>query len=504
MPDTLIEPPPILRVHEIVAQWAARQPAAIALSDASTERSYAELEARIVATSAWLGALGLQRGQRVMVIGENSVALATLLLGINRAGLVAVMENARRAPGETDLVLSYCQPSAVFCVLDHSTGAAAHAERLGASIVEDAPAGRIAVRMEPAAQHAPADADAEEMRDVAAIIYTTGTTGKPKGVMIPFRAFGFIADQMRSLRFVTPDDRIYGVLPITHAMGLASVLYGGLISGAHVHLVPRFQSAECAKKIIEDRFTMIQGAPAMFAKIVDHCRTHGVERIENMRFTASGGAPIDPTIKRECEALFGVPLHNGYGLTEAPSCCWTRFEDDNADDTVGRALPDVEIRLEAPNSEGIGELWVRGPHVMAGYFQDPERTAQVLTHDRWFNTQDLARVGNDGRVHIVGRTRDLIIRSGFNVYPLEIEHALSMHPDVVHCAVLGRPVKGNEEIVAFVELTRNAQATPNDLLGWLTERLSPYKRPSQIVVMDDMPVAANGKVLKTELTVPAI
>jgi long-chain acyl-CoA synthetase len=162
------------------------------------------------------------------------------------------------------------------------------------------------------------------------------------------------------------------------------------------------------------------------------------------------------------------------------------------------------LRIAATGDDAIGELWVRGPNVMNGYFRDAERTAHVLDRDGWFNTQDLARMTGDGRVHIVGRTRDIIIRSGFNVYPLEIELALATHADVLHCAVLGRSVRGNEEIIAFVELTQNARATPDALHAWLATRLSPYKRPARIIVMAALPVAANGKVLKSSLVLPAV
>ncbi|MFL9903164.1 class I adenylate-forming enzyme family protein [Paraburkholderia fungorum] len=494
-----------LPTYEIVARWAALIPGALALSDSGTSLNYSQLGACIDATAGWLRTLGVQAGDRVMLVAENSVALATLILGAHRAGVTVVLENARRTPAETDTIHAHCAARAVLFVLDQSPDAAAHAKRLGASEAIDAPAGRIAVRLEATA---PGEAPDEVSREKAAhaspaaIIYTTGTTGKPKGVMLSSRALGFIGQQMRALRHVTPRDTVYGVLPITHVMGLASVLFGTLASGAHLHLVSRFSATECVACIDRLHVSMLQGAPAMFARLIDHCQANGITRIGGVRFIGSGGAPIDPTVKQDAQQLFGTPLHNGYGLTEAASTCWTRFEDDNSDDTVGRPLPGVELRIAAPAGSEIGELWVRGPHVMNGYFRDSLRTSEVLTDDDWFNTQDLARQSADGRIYIVGRTRDIIIRSGFNVYPLEIELALATHPDVLHCAVLGRPVKGNEEIVAFVELTQNACVKPETLLAWLSERLSPYKRPAQIVVMATLPVAANGKVLKSALVVP--
>lgn len=495
----VVAPPGDVPVHEAVMHWAAYCPAAPALSDAGMAVDYGELASRVRATAEWLRTLGIARGERILIVAENSVAFATLVLGAHRAGIATVLENARRAPAETDAIHAHCAPRYTLFVLDGSGDATVHAARVGAQIRDDSPAGRVAVLAGIVDTRAPHDGGVPP----AAIIYTTGTTGQPKGVMLPERALRFIASQMRALRRVTPHDCVYAVLPATHVMGLASVLLGGLASGAHVHLVARFSPHECIDALARHRVTMLQGAPAMFAKLVDYCRAQRIAQVPGVRFIGSGGAPIDPGVKRDAEHLFGVPLHNGYGLTEAASTCWTRVDEDNTDDTVGRALPGVELRIAAtPPDTDVGELWVRGPNVMSGYFRDPQRTADVLGADGWFNTQDLARLGADGRVYIVGRTKDMIIRSGFNVYPLEIELTLSTHPDVLHCAVLGRAVKGNEEIVAFVELAQGARASTDELAAFLAQRLSPYKRPAQIVVMASLPVAANGKVLKSALVVP--
>jgi len=485
-----------------VEKWAGETPAAAALSDAAGKLTYAELAHRIEQVCVWLRSLGLSPGDRILVVAENSVSLALLILAADRAGITAVLENARRAGAEIGAIREHCDARLTIFVFSNSSDARAHAERDAVSALVVEPLGEVAVRHE--RQEQAATAARGEGERPAVIIYTTGTTGTPKGVMLPPRVFEFISSQMRALRYVTPQDIVYGVLPITHVMGLASVLSGALVSGAHLHLVPRFSAADCVDFVRERGVTMLQGAPAMFAKIIDHCRAKGIARLQGVRFIGSGGAPIDPVVKHEAEQLFGVPLHNGYGLTEAASTCWTRFEDDNGDDTVGRPLPQVEIRVERKTpADDVGELWVRGPHVMTGYFRDPMRTVEVLTPDGWFNTQDLARIGGDGRVYIVGRTKDIIIRSGFNVYPLEVELTLCKHPDVLHCAVLGRKVKGNEEIVAYVELAQGAAATPGDLSAFLAERLSPYKRPNEIVLMDALPVAANGKVLKSALSAAA-
>jgi acyl-CoA synthetase (AMP-forming)/AMP-acid ligase II len=287
-------------------------------------------------------------------------------------------------------------------------------------------------------------------------------------------------------------------------MGMASVLLGGLHAGAHLNLRARFSAERCLSDIQSLEITVLQGATAMFAKLVEEAGHHGETPLTKLRFIGAGGAPIDPTVKSRTEALFGIPLQNGYGLTEAASTCWTRFGEENPDDSIGRPLPGVELKLlddqGAPVVPGeAGELWVRGPHVMKGYFRSAELTSKLLTPDGWFNTQDLARIAADGRVFVVGRKKDVIIRSGFKVNPLEVESILNRHPAIAHSAVIGRSVEGNEEVVAFVELVQSVKDLPSDFEAYLRQSLSPYKHPSEILVLPSLPLAPNGKVLKTKL-----
>jgi long-chain acyl-CoA synthetase len=186
-------------------------------------------------------------------------------------------------------------------------------------------------------------------------------------------------------------------------------------------------------------------------------------------------------------------------MSEAsPSICQTRMELPRSDCAVGPAIPDIEIRLHGAerSADGVGELWVRGPNVMKGYYRAPELTAQAITADGWLRTGDLARREADGAIAIVGRGKELIIRSGFNVYPTEVEQVLNAYPGVVQSAVVGREIDGDEEVVAFVETSQRATLDIPALQAWLKARLSPYKMPSEIVVLDQLPAAATGKVLK--------
>jgi long-chain acyl-CoA synthetase len=189
-------------------------------------------------------------------------------------------------------------------------------------------------------------------------------------------------------------------------------------------------------------------------------------------------------------------------MTEAsPSICQTRLDAPRKDCSVGPVIPGIEVRLNGAEDDpaGVGEIWVRGPNVMKGYYRAPELTSETVTPDGWLKTGDLARIALDGAVFIVGRSKELIIRSGFNVYPIEVEQVINTYPNVVQSAVVGWEVAGNEEVVAFIEASQGTTIQQSDLYSYLKSRLSPYKIPSEIVVMDHLPAAATGKILKKEL-----
>jgi acyl-CoA synthetase (AMP-forming)/AMP-acid ligase II len=246
-------------------------------------------------------------------------------------------------------------------------------------------------------------------------------------------------------------------------------------------------------------------------KLLDHLRATGQPVVApRLRFIYAGGSPLDPTLKADVERQFGLTLHNGYGLTEAsPTVAQTRLEAPRTDCSVGTVLPGVDIRIVDAQGHDVpagapGELWVRGPNVMRGYFKNAELTAQTIDADGWLNTGDMARQEADGALFIVGRTKELIIRSGFNVHPAEVEGVLNAHPAVIHSAVVGRPAAGNEEVVAFVELVPGGTASVDELARFAAQHLAPYKRPAEIVILPLLPVSATGKILKHQLRQQAL
>jgi long-chain acyl-CoA synthetase len=492
------------RISAIPRRWAEQSPHAPALHDGQRHWSYSELASAVDDTAVLLRALKLRPSDRLAVVGENCVAQVVLTLAAAAIDAWVVHINSRLSAREVDQILEHSGARRTIYTSSISAEAAAHGQRHGASAA-DSPYGVWMVgtlnldgRRE--------ETHASSAEQVAALIYTTGTTGNPKGVMLTHRNLLFIAAVSSTLRGLTPDDRAWGVLPITHVYGLASVMLGTLYAGACLHLCPRFTPDALLKAIRDDHLTILQGVPAMYARLLETLGDAATPLPSKLRFIYAGGSPLSPSLKAEAEKLFGLPLHNGYGLTEtSPTVSQTRLDQPRSDTSVGQVIPGVEVRVVAEDGNDAaaganGELWVRGPNVMHGYYHEPELTADAMRPGGWLNTGDVARRDDDDALFIVGRTRELIIRSGFNVYPLEVEMILNAHPAVTQSAVVGRgAADGNEEVVAFVELDPRHQVSAEELLQYMAGQLSPYKCPSEVIIMNSLPAAATGKILKGQL-----
>jgi long-chain acyl-CoA synthetase len=493
------------RVEQLPARWVALRGGTLALSDARGEWTWRELEHGRKQLAELLLTLGVRAGDRVMVVAENCCALVAVLFAVTSVGAWVVNVNARMSPREVDSIRAHCMPRRVLYLGDDSADARHHAERVQATRLSLGRWGTIAVTALDE-RCTPEPVTGNPAQDVAALLYTTGTTGDPKAVMLTHANLLFIARVSAELRRLTHDDRVYGLLPISHVYGLASVCLGTLRSGASLHLQSRFNPASMLEFLASHRITVCQGVPAMYAKVVEHLKSRGENlAAASLRFIYAGGSPLTPDLKREVERVFGMTLHNGYGLTEAsPTLTQTRQDEPRADCSVGRVLPGVELRIVDAEGRDVepgtpGELWARGPNIMKGYYRDPRATAEVIKPGGWLATGDIARQGGDGAYFIEGRVKELIIRSGFNVNPVEVETVLNSHPEVIQSAVLGRKKDGDEEVIAFVELAGGARVTAEQLLAYAAGMLAPYKRPSEIITMGALPTAANGKILKGRL-----
>ncbi len=493
------------RLSDLVWRWETRAPGAPAVIDGDISWTYAELASAVRAAMALLRAQGIRPGDRVMLVNENGRAIIALLLAAAAIDAWAIIANARLSHAEIDMAAAHSGARRLIFTLDASADAAAHAARLGAATIAHPLLGRLGVSaLNDAAQPEPVFASGAEQ--VAVLVYTSGTTGEPKGVMLTHRNLLFIGAISGGMRGFGPDDLIYGVLPLSHVFGLASVFLGGLYAGSCFLPRARFQ-AEQTLADIRAGITSLQGVPAMYAKLLAHIRETGATLAgHKLRYISAGGAPLDPAIKRKCEALFGQPLHNGYGMTEAaPSMAMTRVDCPLADTSVGQALPFVELIVVDADGKPLprgeaGEVWCRGPGIMKGYYRAPELTRAAINPAGWLITGDVGRFDEADSLHIVGRSKELIIRSGFNVYPPEVEGVLSAHPQVVQAAVIGAPGgDGNEEVVAYLQVPPADPPTLDALAAHCAERLAPYKRPTRYVLCAALPATPTGKVLKHRL-----
>nr|WP_228579153.1 class I adenylate-forming enzyme family protein [Halomonas sp.] len=478
-----------------------------ALVDGKVRWSYAELGREIRAAAAWLDSLGIRPGDRIMTVSENCRALVVLLLAASERDVWVAIVNSRLSNQEVDAIRDNCQPRRIFYTSDASRDADAHGERHGAEAFEHPSLGRL--RFSAVAEVEAEPVEAGGAAQVAAMIYTSGTTGTAKGVMLTHRGILFIASLSGGMRHLSQGERVYGVLPISHVFGLSSVCMGSLYNGACLYTIPRFDAAAMLSALERERITVLQGVPAMFARTLEFLRREKRTLVAPaLRYISAGGSPLDDDLKRRVQSLFSLTLHNGYGLTEAsPTISQTRIDDRFDSNTVGRVLPLLEYRLEAlgdggedeAEHAGAGELWVRGPNVMKGYFRQPTATRACLSEDGWLNTGDIARLDDDDQLYIVGRSKELIIRSGFNIYPPDVEAVINEHPDVTLSAVVGREVSGNEEVIAFVQCEPGANLGETELRNFISQRLAPYKRPTRWALMDVLPATASGKILKGRL-----
>ncbi|OAT87089.1 long-chain-fatty-acid--CoA ligase [Desulfotomaculum copahuensis] len=371
------------------------------------------------------------------------------------------------------------------------------------------PACRHGLRFRPLLNGSPAlacAASADVRRAPAVLIYTGGTTGKPKGVMLSHYALVVNAWQCRAWVNTAPADRLLAVLPIFHGFGMSVCMNSILLSGGAAILLPRYQPGEILKAVHRHRPTLFAGVPTMFTGLINQPDLSRYD-LSSLRGCFSGAASLPPEIKRRFEELTGGRLMEGYGLTEAVTAkCANPYRGVNKTGSIGVPFPDTVMRIvdaetgarELPPGE-VGEIVLKSPDIMLGYYGRPEETAAVV-RDGWLYTGDLGYMDADGYFYLVERKKDLIITGGFNVYPREVEDVLYMHPAVKEACVIGVPdgYRG-ETVVAFIVLRENAAAGADELIAFCRQNLLPYKVPRRVEFCPELPKSAIGKVLRRVL-----
>lgn len=493
------------RIHELVDRLPDLAGSEVIIEALDHVFTGNDLKAAVDAAEAALRAHGIRRGDRVLIVNENCAALCVLIFAISRIGAWSAIVNARIAKAEIDRIAGHCRPRARLYTGAISEPAAAMAAADGARDIDLGPTSGIQATA--IVDEAPEFGEPEDGSAVAVLLYTSGTTGQPKGVMLTHWNLLFTAQRSAELRGTKPGEKTLGVLPISHVFGLSSVFIGTVFGAGELILRSRFVPREIADLLENGDVTIFQGVPAMYAHFLELATVRGKPLAPpKIRYTSAGGAPLDLSIKQRIEAMWNVQLKNGYGLTETTAgVCATTQDFPSDDESVGVLFKSVEARIvdpetleDMPDGE-IGEFWVRSPGNMKGYYHNPEETAKVLLPDGWYRTGDFAKRTSDGYFYIAGRLKELIIRSGFNVYPIDVETALNSHPDVALSAVVGRSVGGNEEVVAFVQPVAGRTISVDALRAHAEASLAPYKRPSEYIFSDNLPVTPAGKILKNSL-----
>ncbi len=495
----------------ILREAAADSPAKPVAVYPGGQLSYGELDALSDRLAAALTRLGIEPGGRVAVQLPNIPQFLIAYFGILKAGAVTVPLNVLLKAPEVEFQLEDSAATLLITWEGVLAEAGKGAAAAGVSKVYAVGHAEGAAGADPFEQLLASPAEGpqlthRDLTDTAVIVYTSGTTGRPKGAELTHMQLYMNADIPGRLFDVQPDDIVITVLPLFHVFGLSSILNVCVRFGCTMSLIPRFDPATVLAAIQRDHATIFEGVPTMFIALLAHPELDSYD-VSSLRVAISGGASIPGPVLDEFERRFGVLILEGYGLTEtASTTTFNRSVSDRRIYSVGKPIWGTQTQVWdknnkplPPGKENVGEVVTSGLHVMKGYLNNPAATAGVFT-GKWFHTGDLGYLDEDGFLFIVGRIKELIIRGGYNVYPAEIEDVLHSHPAVAEAAVIGVPHPSlGEEVKAVVVLRPGTTLTAPELMAYCKERVAAYKYPRFIEFRAELPKNAMGKILKDEL-----
>lgn len=502
---------------------------AVVLGD--TRLTYAQVDAAAARVANLLASRGIRHGDKVALSCPNLPYFTIVYFGILKAGATVVPLNVLLKGREVAYHLGDSDAKAYFCfegTADLPIGQEGYAgfqqaegctelflitaDPAAASPIEGVETMGAAMAQQPTTF----ETVATDEDDTAVILYTSGTTGQPKGAELRHR-------NMRDNALVGADlfgadadkpDTYLCVLPLFHSFGQTCIQNGAFAFGGTVVMLPRFEAHAALGLMGKEKVTYFAGVPTMYwgllGALEDVRAAQGIdveELAKNLRVAAAGGAALPVEVHKEFQKRFGVTILEGYGLSEtSPVASFSPWGEEVRVGSIGKPIPGVEMKLLQPDSwdevpEGeVGEIAIKGHNIMKGYYKRPEATEQAI-QDGWFRSGDLGRRDEDGWYYIVDRSKDMIIRGGYNVYPREIEEVLLTHPDVSLAAVIGVPHESHgEEIKAFVILNDGATVTSDELVAWGKEQMASYKYPRMVEIVPSLPMTATGKILKRELS----
>jgi long-chain acyl-CoA synthetase len=461
---------------------ARRRPHGEALRRQGRRVDYAQLDRASAHVAERLAAAGIRPSDRVGLMLPNVPEFAAAYYGILRAGAVVVPLDTELKRDELRHALA--DAGAALLISWRELPAPSATPTWFA-----APGSFFDDGADLAVPGAPVERDPG---DTAVILYTSGTSGEPRGAELTHANLEHNARVTSQLFGFGPDDAVLGALPLTHAFGQTCTLNAAMLAGARVVLVSRPEWV--------DGVTVLVGVPSMYAALLAEAA-----RATPPRLSIAGGAPLAPELIESWEAATGTRLLEGYGLTEtSPVASFNRPGSPRKPGSIGTPIDGVEMRLQDVSSDGVGEIAIRGPNVMKGYWRRPDETRAAISEDGWLRTGDLGRRDGDGAYWIVGRAKDLIIRDGRNVHPREVEDVLHGHPDVLEAAVLGIPDSLlGEEVIACVVVRAGAAVSEEELRDHVRERVADFKYPRRVWFAAALPRSRTGKLLKRAIAIPS-
>ena len=460
-----------LNLAHFLAEAASAHPERPALVGDTGTVTHAEIDRQARVAAGALRARGVEPGDRVALMLPNGPGFVAAALGALRLGAIIVPLNLLLARPEVDARLEGSTP-------------------------------RVFIESEDELDGEPLDEIVErDDSDPATILFTSGTSGRPKGAILTHGSLRAAARNVESALELGPEDVVLGAAPFSHVLGLSAGLVSTLMSGAALAIVRRFEPEPALALMIETGTTILLGVPTMCIALCQAARS--ADALPPIRIAHVGGAAVPAEVARDFERTFGGEVYEGYGLTEVSGIGTTYVAgQERKVGSVGRPLGDTELRIVSLEGEPlpageVGEIEFRGSSVIPGYWENPEASAEAIDAEGWLATGDLGYLDDDGYLFLVDRKKDLILRGGYSVYPREVEEALYEHPDVLEAAVIGLPNETLGEEVAAVVVARPGTApSAEELQAWAKERVAAYKYPRRVIFVDELPKGPTGKILK--------
>jgi long-chain acyl-CoA synthetase len=493
-----------MNLADILTASAERAPDDVALKLDDIEVTYRQLDQASARVAGLLAEKGFEPGDRVGVMLPNVPYFATCYYGVLRAGGAVVPMNVLLKKREVAFYLKDPEAKLLFAWEGFAEDATAGAEEAGAQCVLVAPGEFENILAAAAPREEVVDADPG---DTAVILYTSGTTGTPKGAELTHENLLKNCEVARSLFDLGSDAICLGALPLFHSFGQTCGLNATISGGGTLTLIPRFDPGKALEIIQRDHVNVFEGVPTMYGAILHHPERESFDT-SSLQLCGSGGSAMPVELLKGFEQAFGCKVLEGYGLSEtSPVASFNHRERERKPGSIGTPVKGVEMKVvdedgkEVPQGE-VGEIVIRGHNVMKGYWNRPDATAETIVTG-WLHTGDMATVDEDGYFFIVDRKKDMIIRGGYNIYPREIEEILYEHPAVREAAVVGVPHDElGEDVGAAVALKEGEEASAEQLRDFVKEQVAAYKYPREIWFVDELPKGPTGKILKREIKVP--